>query len=93
MGGAPGKTYMGWWGQMGGPTQRGIVTYVLSPFEQRPFAGVLHNAIFNTSRRVISQVPYVGTAFALGYFIYTSAKSKHEYLTSKAGHAAEGGDH
>ncbi|CAO3607000.1 UcrQ family protein [Cunninghamella echinulata] len=93
MGGAPGKTYMGWWGHMGGPTQRGIVTYMLSPFEQRPFAGVVHNAIFNTSRRVMSQVPYVGTAFALGYFIYTSAKSRHAYLSSKAGHAAEGGDH
>ncbi|KAF7721978.1 ubiquinol--cytochrome-c reductase subunit 8 [Apophysomyces ossiformis] len=82
---------MGWWGNLGSPTQRGVVTYSLSAFEQRYFAGVLHNAIFNTSRRVLSQVPYVGTAFALGYFIYTSAKSRHAYLTSKAGHAeAEG---
>ncbi|KAI8073122.1 UcrQ family protein [Gongronella butleri] len=91
MGGAHKKLYMGWWGNMQGPTQRGIVTYILSPFEQRMFAGVLHNAVFNTARRVTSQIPYMGTAFALGYFIYSSAKSKHAYLSSKAGHAeAEG---
>ncbi|KAI8366702.1 UcrQ family protein [Radiomyces spectabilis] len=90
MGGAGGKTYMGWWGNMGGPTQRGVVTYILSPFEQRAFAGVMYNAVFNTARRTLSQVPYVGTAFALGYYIYSSANAKHAYLTSKAGHAAEG---
>ncbi|KAI9318501.1 UcrQ family protein [Dichotomocladium elegans] len=91
MGGAKGKTYMGWWGHMGGPTQRGVVTYSLSAFEQKPFAGALHNAIFNTARRVASQIPYVGAAFGIGYLIYTTAKTKHAYLTSKAGHAeAEG---
>lgn len=68
------------------------MTYMLSPFEQKLFAGALHNAIFNTSRRVISQVPYVGVAFGIGYGIFTWAKSRHAYLTSKAGHAAEGGD-
>ncbi|CEP08796.1 hypothetical protein [Parasitella parasitica] len=93
MGGAKGKSYMGWWGHMGGPTQRGVVTYILSPFEQKAFAGAAHNAVFNTARRVTSQIPYVGVAFGLGYFIYTSAQSRHAYLSSKAGHAAEGGDH
>ncbi|KAI9479550.1 UcrQ family protein [Zychaea mexicana] len=92
MGGAGGKTYMGWWGNMGSPTQRGVVTYLLSPFEQKPFAGALHNAIFNTARRTASQVPYVGVAFGIGYFIYSSANAKHAYLTSKAGHA-EAEDH
>ncbi|KAI9467663.1 MAG: UcrQ family protein [Benjaminiella poitrasii] len=94
MGGAGGKKYMGWWGHMGGPAQKGIVTYMLSPFEQKLFAGAAHNAVFNTARRVTSQIPYVGVAFGLGYFIYTSAKSKHAFLSSKAGHAhAEGGEH
>ncbi|KAL9546981.1 hypothetical protein MBANPS3_006404 [Mucor bainieri] len=92
MGGAKGKSYMGWWGHMGGPTQRGVVTYILSPFEQKAFAGAAHNAVFNTARRVTSQVPYIGVAFGLGYFIYTSAVKRHTYLSSKAGHAAEG-DH
>lgn len=64
---------------------------MLSPFEQKPFAGAAHNAVFNTARRVSSQIPYVGVAFGLGYFIYTQANAKHAYLTSKAGHAAEGG--
>ncbi|CAO0791024.1 unnamed protein product [Mucor circinelloides] len=93
MGGAKGKSYMGWWGHMGGPTQRGVVTYILSPFEQKAFAGAAHNAVFNTARRVTSQIPYIGVAFGLGYFIYTSAVKRHTYLSSKAGHAAEGGDH
>ncbi|KAG1249576.1 hypothetical protein G6F68_013248 [Rhizopus microsporus] len=92
MGGAAAKTYMGWWGAMGGPTQRGVTTYILSPFGQKPFAGAAHADVFNTARRVASQVPYVGVAFGLGYYIYTSAKSRHAYLLSKAGHAAEG-DH
>lgn len=63
----------------------------MSPFEQKPFAGAAHNAVFNTARRVSSQIPYVGVAFGLGYLIYSQAKTKHAYLTSKAGHAAEGG--
>ncbi|KAI9009371.1 UcrQ family protein [Phycomyces nitens] len=86
-----GHGYIGTWGNMGGPTQRGIVTYILSPFEQKPFAGAAYNAVFNTSRRVASQIPYVGVAFGLGFYIYTVANTKHAYLTSKAGHAAEGG--
>lgn len=60
---------------------------MVSPFEQRVFAGAVHNAIFNTARRVTLQLPYIGTAFGLGFLIYTSAKKRHAYLTSKAGHA------
>lgn len=68
------------------------MTYMLSPFEQKPFAGALNNAIFNTSRRVASQIPYVGVAFGLGYLIYSGATKYHAHITSKAGHA-EAGDH
>jgi len=78
---------MGWWGNLGGPKQRGIVSYSLSPLQQRVFAGALHQAIFNTSRRITSQIPYVGTALLAGYSIYTWAKARHEFLLSKAGHA------
>jgi ubiquinol-cytochrome c reductase subunit 8 len=63
----------------------------LSPFEQKAFAGAARNAVFNTARRVTSQIPYVGVAFGIGYAIYTSASARHSYLSSKAGHAAEGG--
>lgn len=65
----------------------------MSPFEQRAFAGAAHNAVFNTARRVSSQIPYVGAAFGLGYLIYYEASKRHAYLTSKAGIAAEGGSH
>ncbi|OZJ03472.1 hypothetical protein BZG36_02746 [Bifiguratus adelaidae] len=91
MGGGGGKTYMGWWGHMGGPKQKGITTYTLSPFEQRPFAGLLYNAVFNTARRVTGQIAYVGPALLVLYGTLTWANKRHEYLLSKAGHAeAEG---
>ncbi|CAO3660119.1 unnamed protein product [Umbelopsis ramanniana] len=86
-----GHGYMGWWGSMGGPKQKGITTYSLSPFEQKPFAGVSRAMIFNTSRRVSAQIPYIGVAFGIGYGIYTWANARHEYLLSKAGHAEAAG--
>jgi len=76
-----------WWGHFGGPVQRGIVTYSLSPFEQRLFAGALKHGLFNTYRRFMSQVPYVAIPLILGYSIYRWGTAKHEYLHSKAGHA------
>ncbi|GAB5587017.1 Cytochrome b-c1 complex subunit 8 [Umbelopsis nana] len=85
-----GHGYMGWWGNMGGPKQKGITTYSLSPFEQKPFAGVARAMVFNTTRRVTAQIPYVGVAFAVGYGIYTWAQARHEFLLSKAGHAQAG---
>jgi ubiquinol-cytochrome c reductase subunit 8 len=70
---------------------QGITTYALSPFEQKPFAGVSRAMIFNTSRRVSAQIPYIGVAFGIGYGIYTWANARHEYLLSKAGHAEAAG--
>lgn len=77
----------GWWGHMGGPVQKGVVTYSLSPYEQRAFAGAIKTGVFNTYRRVASQAPYMGIPFVLGYVAYTWFKQKHEYLNSKAGAA------
>ncbi|CAG8530120.1 11599_t:CDS:2 [Paraglomus brasilianum] len=74
-----------WWGHMGGPVQRGVVTYSISPYQQRAFAGALKHGIFNTYRRVASQSLYIGIPFVLGYFIYTEGKKKHEYYHTKAG--------
>ncbi|KTW27802.1 hypothetical protein T552_02241 [Pneumocystis carinii B80] len=85
MGGGLGKKYMGWWGCMGGPTQKGIITYSLSPRAQHPFAGALRSAIFNTSRRCSQQILYFGIPLTVGYFIYTWANERNEYLYSKAG--------
>ncbi|KAG0355602.1 ubiquinol--cytochrome-c reductase subunit 8, partial [Gamsiella multidivaricata] len=69
--------WMGWWGHLGGLKQRGIVTYSLSPFEQRAFAGALHQAIFNTFRRTTGQVLYIGIPFGLAYGTYSWAKKNH----------------
>ncbi|KAK9449799.1 cytochrome b-c1 complex subunit 8 [Limtongia smithiae] len=77
--------YMGWWGDMGGPKQRGIVTYSLSPFAQKPFAGALYNAFFNTFRRVSSQAIYVVVPTALFGYLITSAQERNAYLYTKAG--------
>lgn len=77
---------MGWWGNFGGPTQRGITTYTLSPFAQRAFAGSLHAAIFNTTRRVKNQFLYFAPPFIAGYYLYTWAGEKNAYYNSKAGH-------
>ncbi|BFZ61705.1 Cytochrome b-c1 complex subunit 8, mitochondrial [Saitoella coloradoensis] len=84
-----GTRFMGWWGNMGGPTQRGIVTYSLSPFAQRPLAGTLHAAIFNSARRIRQNIFYWGVPMAAYYGIYTWANSYNEFLNSKAGHLAE----
>ncbi|KAF8462473.1 hypothetical protein JB92DRAFT_2838989 [Gautieria morchelliformis] len=89
------KHYIGWWGDMGGPKQKGIITYTLSPFRQRAFAGALHGYIFNGYRRIAANVPYFIVPFALGYGVYSWGTSHYQYLNSKAGHLAalEHGEH
>ncbi|KAK9332975.1 cytochrome b-c1 complex subunit 8 [Lipomyces starkeyi] len=77
--------YMGWWGDMGGPKQRGIITYSVSPYAQKPFAGAFNNAIFNTFRRVSSQAFYVVLPAGLLVYVINSAKQRNAYLYSKAG--------
>ncbi|KAK9377288.1 cytochrome b-c1 complex subunit 8 [Lipomyces chichibuensis] len=77
--------YMGGWGDKVGAKQRGIITYSVSPYAQKPFAGALHNAIFNTFRRVSSQAFYVVLPAGLLIYVVNSAKQKNAYLYSKAG--------
>ncbi|KAG4302069.1 hypothetical protein PCK1_001628 [Pneumocystis canis] len=85
MTGGSGKKYMGWWGCMGGPIQKGIISYSLSPRAQHPLAGVLYSAIFNTYRRCSQQILYFGVPLAIGYGIYLWADKRNKYLYSKAG--------
>ncbi|KAK9459885.1 cytochrome b-c1 complex subunit 8 [Lipomyces oligophaga] len=79
--------YMGWWGDMGGPKQRGIVTYSISSYAQKPFAGVLHAAVFNSFRRVSSQVIFFIVPIGIYGYILQTAKARNAHLYSKAGHA------
>ncbi|KAK9455441.1 hypothetical protein V1511DRAFT_500471 [Dipodascopsis uninucleata] len=85
MGGGAHHGYMGWWGDMGGPKQRGIITYSVSSYAQKPLAGVLYNAVFNTFRRVSSQAFYVIAPASLYLYIIMKAKERNEFLYSKAG--------
>lgn len=95
MGGGGGKVpgvYMGWWGSLGSPPQKGVTTYALSPNRQRPLAGALNNAIFNTFRRTRQQILYWAPPLIIAYSTMHWAIERNEYLNSKPGRAefAEG---
>jgi len=83
MGGGRGAgRYIGEWGSLG-PKVKGIVTYAISPFEQRPFAGALSKGILNVYRRVSSEFFNVAPALFAGYGIYYWAESEHRRLKRK----------
>lgn len=85
MGGPSAKTYMGWWGHLGGPKQKGITSYAVSPYAQKPLGGIFHAAIFNVSRRVKSQVLYIVLPAAMYWVWWTNAEKYNSYLYTKAG--------
>ena len=69
----------------GSQPQKGVTSYALSSNRQRPFAGALNAAIFNTWRRFRAQVFYVAPPFIALYFILDYAERRNKYLNSKAG--------
>ncbi|KAE8450759.1 hypothetical protein EG329_005672 [Mollisiaceae sp. DMI_Dod_QoI] len=77
--------YLGGWGNLGSPTQKGIVHYGLSANRQRPLAGTAHAAIFNVWRRFSHQVLYFAPPLIIAYVTMEWAIEKNEYLNSKAG--------
>ncbi|KAH8754880.1 ubiquinol-cytochrome c reductase complex ubiquinone-binding protein [Hyaloscypha bicolor E] len=77
--------YLGGWGNLGSQTQRGIIHYGLSANAQRPLAGTLNAAIFNTWRRFSHQVLYFAPPLILGYVAMNWAIERNEYLNSKEG--------
>ncbi|WVQ70818.1 hypothetical protein IAR50_000340 [Cryptococcus sp. DSM 104548] len=85
--GMPGpKTYIGWWGDMGSAKQKGIKTYGLSPYRQKPMHGMMRSLIFNGSKRTMQQLPYIAPPLMFFYGVYYWAKHKYEYFNSKQGH-------
>ncbi|XP_078509210.1 cytochrome b-c1 complex subunit 8 [Lissotriton helveticus] len=65
---------------------RHIITYTLSPFEQKAFPHYFSKGIPNTWRRFRSQVFKVGPPFILMYLVYSwgqqeFAKSKRKDLS------------
>lgn len=82
------KHYIGWWGDMGGPKQKGIIHYAQSPFRQSAMKGAFTGYIFNGYRRIAQNVPYFIVPVLIGLGTYSWGKSRYEYLNSKAGHIA-----
>ncbi|KAG0646352.1 Ubiquinol-cytochrome c reductase complex ubiquinone-binding QP-C [Hyphodiscus hymeniophilus] len=69
----------------GSQPQKGIVHYALSNNRQRPLAGTLNAAIFNTWRRFSHQVLYFAPPMVIAYYSMQWAIERNEYLNSKAG--------
>ncbi|KAI9853514.1 MAG: hypothetical protein M1824_001122 [Vezdaea acicularis] len=63
---APGQ-YLGPWGDFGSQPQKGVTTYSVSANRQRPLAGTMHAAIFNTWRRFRGQVLYIAPPLLIAY--------------------------
>lgn len=63
----------------GSPPQKGVVTYSMSPNRQRPLAGTLRAAIFNTFRRSKAQFWYVVPPFVAAYLALQWAEKEYVY--------------
>jgi len=62
---------------------RGVVTYKLSPFEQRAFAGAISKGIPNIFRRVMENFFIVAPPFVVSYVIYDQVEKEHHRLSRK----------
>ncbi|KAK7495307.1 hypothetical protein BaRGS_00013489 [Batillaria attramentaria] len=62
---------------------RNIITYSLSPFEQRAFAGAIKHGVPNLFRRFRGQVFRVVPPLFLCYLVYDWGKKEHERLQRK----------
>ncbi|BGP26824.1 cytochrome b-c1 complex subunit 8 [Rhodotorula toruloides] len=82
-----GKKYMGWWGDMGGPTQKGISQYVVSPFRQAPMRGAFSHYLHNGARRIGQQAVYFAVPFIAAYGILQWAIKDNHLRNSKHGQA------
>ncbi|KAJ6649413.1 Cytochrome b-c1 complex subunit 8 [Pseudolycoriella hygida] len=61
----------------------GIVTYKLSPFEQRAFAGAISHGVPNMLRRFRSNVFVVAPPFIVAYLVYDYVESLHHQYSRK----------
>ena len=70
---------------MGGPKQKGITSYAVSPYAQKPLQGIFHNAVFNSFRRFKSQFLYVLIPAGIYWYWWKNGNEYNEFLYSKAG--------
>jgi len=71
---------------------RGIITWRLSPYEQKPFVGFLSEGLPNLWRRFTSEVFYVTPPLILAYLIYDWGEKEHARLQRKAAKAELAGN-
>ena len=62
---------------------KNVISYSLSPFEQRAFAGFFSKGAGNLYRRFMSQVFYVLPPFVFGAMIINSAEKENLRLSRK----------
>ncbi|XP_012280334.1 cytochrome b-c1 complex subunit 8 [Orussus abietinus] len=61
----------------------GIVTFRISPHEQKPFAGLISHSIPNIIRRFKDSVLRVVPPFVITYLIIDVAEKEHHRLSRK----------
>lgn len=57
---------MGWWGDMGGPKQKGIIQYSVSPFYQNTMHNAFRSYAFFGYKRLAAQLPYFAIPVGIG---------------------------
>ncbi|SCV74097.1 BQ2448_6529 [Microbotryum intermedium] len=81
-----GKTYMGWWGDMGGPKQKGVTQYTVSPMRQASMRGAFSHWAINGYKRVMAQAVYFVLPLGAGYGLLKWAIADNHLRNSKQGH-------
>ncbi|GAA5998640.1 ubiquinol--cytochrome-c reductase subunit 8 [Rhodotorula paludigena] len=82
-----GSKWMGWWGDMGGPKQKGIVTYTVSPFRQAPMRGAWKHWTVRGYHRLAQQAIYFAVPIGMGYGLISWAIKDNALRNSKEGQA------
>ncbi|BGP14242.1 Cytochrome b-c1 complex subunit 8, mitochondrial [Rhodosporidiobolus nylandii] len=72
---------------MRGPKQKGINSYVVSPFRQAPMRGAFKHWIVRGYKRIGQQAVYFAPPLAAGYFILSWAIQNNHLRNSKVGQA------
>lgn len=69
--------------QMGGPKQKGITQYALSPMQSKPMAGAWKHWLLAGTRRLSQQAVYFAVPLAVGYGIIQWATKENHFRNSK----------
>ncbi|XP_013134718.1 PREDICTED: cytochrome b-c1 complex subunit 8 [Papilio polytes] len=62
---------------------RGLITYKLSPHEQRAYAGAISNGLPNIFRRFRENIFRVAPPFIVAYLVYEGVDREHHRRTRK----------